>query len=212
MPVIQTLSILSALTDYNKLPKLLSMQDILKRAVSIFFDLIESVVVALSIFVVIYLFLVQPHQVKGASMDPTFHDGQYILTDKISYRFNLPQRGDVVVFKAPMNPDFDYIKRIIGLPGDTITIQEGQVVINEQPLSDEYIQSDTVLLPGQYIREGEQMTVGSDEFFVLGDNRSHSADSRQWGMVPKKDIIGKVFFRYWPVNKFGIVSKPEEFN
>lgn len=188
------------------------MQDILKRAVSIFFDLIESVVVALSIFVVIYLFLLQPHQVKGASMDPTFHDGQYILTDKISYRFNLPQRGDVVVFKAPMNPDFDYIKRIIGLPGDTITIQEGQVVINGQPLSDEYIQSDTVLLPGQYIREGKQATVGSNEFFVLGDNRSHSADSRQWGMVPKKDIIGKVFFRYWPVNKFGIVSKPEEFN
>lgn len=203
---------MSGLTDYNKLPTLLSMQDILKRAVSIFFDLIESVVVALSIFVVIYLFLIQPHQVKGASMDPTFHDGQYILTDKISYRLHMPQRGDVVVFKAPMNPDFDYIKRIIGLPGDTISIKDGKVIINGQSLNDEYIQTDTILLPGQYIREGEQITVGPNEYFVLGDNRSHSADSRQWGMVPQKDIIGRVFFRYWPVNKFGLIGKPKEFN
>lgn len=188
------------------------MQDIFKRAVTIFFDLIESVVVALSIFVVIYLFLVQPHMVKGASMDPTFHDGQYILTDKISYRIHTPKRGDVVVFKAPMNPDFDYIKRIIGLPEDTIAISDGKVLVNGQPLSDEYIQTDTILLPGQYIQEGERITVGENEYFVLGDNRSHSADSRQWGMVPKNDIIGRVFFRYWPVNQFGLIQKPSEFN
>lgn len=212
MPIRIIHSIVSGLTDYNKLPTLYSMQDLLRRAVSIFFDLIESIVVALSIFVVIYLFLVQPHQVKGASMDPTFHDGQYILTDKVSYRLHQPERGDVVVFKAPMNPDFDYIKRVIGLPGDKIIIQEGQVVVNGQPLEDTYIESDTVLLPGQYMREGEEVTVGTDEFFVLGDNRSHSADSRQWGMVPKKDIVGRVFFRYWPVNRLGLISKPEEFN
>lgn len=187
------------------------MQEIIKRLVAIFFDVIESVVVALSVFVVIYLFLVQPHQVKGASMDPTFHDGEYILTDKISYRFNQPQRGDVIVFKAPRNPDFDYIKRIIGLPGDTISIVDGLVYVNNQKIDEKYIDSETIILPGQFIKEGQQITLGGNEYFVLGDNRSHSSDSRQWGTVPRKDIIGKVFFRYWPFTKFGVIEKPEDF-
>lgn len=187
------------------------MQELMKRIVAMFFDVIESVVVALSIFVVIYLFIIQPHQVKGASMDMTFHDGEYILTDKITYRFNNPLRGDVIVFKAPMNPDFDYIKRIIGLPGDTVSIVDGSVYVNNQKLEENYIDSNTVILPGQYIKEGQQITLNSDEYFVLGDNRSHSSDSRQWGTVPRKDIIGRVFFRYWPFTRFGILLKPEVF-
>lgn len=196
----------SALTDYNKLLKLLSMQGIFKRITGLFFDVIESVVIALSIFVAIYYFLAQPHQVKGASMDTTFHDGEYILTDKISYRFSEPERGDVIVFKAPRNPDFDYIKRIIAVPGDTISIVKGKVYINGEMLVEDYISSDTLILPGQYLREGQQVTINEEEYFVLGDNRSHSSDSRQWGPVPENDVIGKVFFRYWPVSGFGKIK------
>lgn len=183
------------------------MPQIFKKVVGIFFDTIESIVVALSIFVVIYLFLVQPHKVIGASMDTTFHDGEYILTDKISYRFHLPKKGDVIVFKAPRNPDFDYIKRIIAIPSDTVSIKDGYVYVNEQQLNENYIKSETIILPGQYLKEGQELKLGEDEYFVLGDNRSHSSDSRQWGTVPRKDIIGKAFFRYWPLSKFGFIGK-----
>lgn len=183
------------------------MPQIFKRIVGIFFDTIESIVVALSIFVVIYLFLVQPHKVIGASMDTTFHDGEYVLTDKISYRFHIPTKGDVIVFKAPRNPDFDYIKRIIAIPGDTVSIKDGYVYVNEQQLNENYIKSETIILPGQYLKEGQELRLGEDEYFVLGDNRSHSSDSRQWGTVPRKDIIGKAFFRYWPLSKFGFIGK-----
>lgn len=188
------------------------MQQFLKRIIGIFFDAIESIVVALSIFVVIYLFLVQPHKVIGASMDNTFHDGEYILTDKLSYRFHEPQRGDVIVFKAPKNPDFDYIKRIIGVPGDTISIKDGYVYVNNQKFNENYVKSETIILPGQYLSEGQEIKLNSNEYFVLGDNRSHSSDSRQWGLVPKKDIVGKAFFRYWPITKFGVIQKPNTFN
>src|SRR4030065_809809 len=92
-------------------------------------DVIETVVVAAAIFVVVYLFLLQPHQVKGASMEPSFHDGEYILTDKISYRFSEPRRGDVVIFKAPTNPDVDFIKRIIALPGEKVEINNSRITI-----------------------------------------------------------------------------------
>lgn len=184
------------------------MPQIFKRIVGIFFDAIESIVVALSIFVVIYLFLVQPHKVIGASMDTTFHDGEYILTDKISYRLHTPERGDVIVFKAPRNPDFDYIKRIIAVPGDTVSIKDGYVYVNQQQLSENYIKSETVLLPGQFLKESQELKLSDDEYFVLGDNRSHSSDSRQWGTVLRKDIIGKAFFRYWPPSQFGLIKKP----
>lgn len=187
------------------------MQAVLKKILGMFFDTIESVVVALSIFVVFYLFIVQPHQVKGASMDPTFHDGEYILTDKIDYRFHSPQRGDVVVFKAPRNPDYDYIKRIIAVPGDIVSIKNGFVYVNNQKLDENYITSDTMILPGQYLQDSQEIRMGVDEYFVLGDNRSHSSDSRAWGTVPKKDIIGRAFFRYWPFTRFGVIQKPEIF-
>src|SRR3989344_6323825 len=96
---------------------------LLKSAVNFFFDFLETIVVALSVFVVIYLFLVQPHEVKGSSMEPSFQNNEYIITDKISYRFNEPKRGDTIIFKAPKNPDVDYIKRVIGLPGEKVKIE-----------------------------------------------------------------------------------------
>lgn len=178
---------------------------------SVLVDIIETIVVAAAIFVVVYLFLLQPHQVKGASMEPNLHDGEYILTDKITYRFNKPKRGDIVIFKSPTNPDVDFIKRVIALPGETIEIKNRTVIIynSENPegftLSEPY-QIIEPISGGSYIREGKRVEVPEDNYIVIGDNRTHSFDSREWGTLLKKSIIGKAWLRYWPVNKFSIVK------
>ena len=171
--------------------------------VSFFLDFLETIVVALSIFVVIYLFIVQPHEVKGTSMEPNFHNNEYILTDKISYRFREPKRGEVVIFKAPLNQEVDYIKRVIGVPGDRIKVEKGFVYINGTQLDEPYLKDTTTLFPGSVMQEGVEITVGDDEIIGMGDNRSHSSDSREFGPVPKKLIIGRAFLRYFPLTVFG---------
>lgn len=174
---------------------------------SFFLDLVETVVMAMAVFVIIYLFLFQPHQVKGSSMLPNFHDGEYILTDKISYRLKEPKRGDVVIFRAPRNEEYDYIKRIVGLPGDTFKIENGKTFVNNNPLNEIYLPSDYITLPGKFYKEGDAFAIPQDQYFVLGDNRSHSSDSREWGLVPKENIVGKAWLRYWPTNRFGVIPE-----
>lgn len=176
----------------------------LKNLFGVFWDFIEAIVFALAIFVVVYLFLFQPNQVKGNSMDPTFHDGEYILTDKISYRLGLPKRGDVVVFKSPKNADVDFIKRIIGLPGERVKIVGGKVYVNSE-LFDEssYLDQSVYTGPESFLAENQEITIPAGRFFVMGDNRSHSSDSRDFGPVMPSEFIGKVFFRYWPIDRFG---------
>lgn len=176
-----------------------------KRIVNFFLDFLETIVVALSIFVVVYLFLFQPHEIKGSSMEPSFHNNEYILTDKISYRFHQPQRGDVVIFKAPKNPDVDYIKRVIGLPGERVKILGGSVYINDEKLSEAYLNDSTNLFPGSYMEEGREITVPDGKYFVLGDNRNHSSDSREFGPIAIDTIIGRAFIRYWPIPDMGLV-------
>jgi len=178
-----------------------------RRIGSIFLDFVETVVIALAIFVIAYLFLFQPHQVRGSSMYPNFHDSDYLLTDKISYRLSQPKRGDVIVFVAPKNEEYDYIKRIIGLPGDTVEItNDYRVKVNNEILNEPYLPSDYQTFGGTFLAAGKSITVPQDEYFVLGDNRSHSSDSREWGFVTRKNIIGKAWFRYWPLNQMGLVS------
>lgn len=172
-----------------------------------FLDLMETIVMALAIFVVVYLFLFQPHQVKGNSMYPNFHDGEYILTDKISYRFGQPQKGDVVVFQAPKNKEVDYIKRIIALPGETVKIDNSSIYINNEKLEEAYIPADFVTSGGSFLTDGQEVIVPQGEYFTMGDNRSHSSDSREWGFVKKEEIVGRAFLRYWPFNRFGIIKK-----
>jgi signal peptidase I len=173
-----------------------------------FLDFVETIVIALAIFVVVYRFLFQPHQVNGNSMYDNFHDGEYLLTDKISYRFHQPELGDVVVFKAPKNEDYDYIKRIIGLPGDKVMIKGGRIYVNGQLLDESgYLDTGTVTRDGSYAREGMTITVPLRSYFVAGDNRDHSSDSREWGPVPEENIIGKAWIRYWPLNRFGVIKK-----
>ncbi len=172
-----------------------------------FLDIIETIVMALAIFVIVYLFLFQPHKVSGNSMFPNFHDVEFILTDKLSYRFNFPKKGDVVVFRSPQNKRFDYIKRIIGMPKDTVLIENGYVYVNDQKINEAYLPEDFLTSGGQYIPEGLLTTVPENEYFVLGDNRNQSSDSREFGTIKKEDIVGRAFFRYWPPNRIGLIPK-----
>lgn len=174
-----------------------------------FLDFLETIVVSLAIFAVVYIFLFQPHQVDGRSMEPNFHNGEYILTDKISYRLHPPKRGDVVVFHSPQDERNDFIKRIIGIPGDTLMVKGGFVYLNGTKLEEKYINDPDQVLAGRFLREGETYEVAPEQYIVMGDNRLHSSDSREWGPVNLRGIVGRAFFRYWPVPVFGPVKTAE---
>lgn len=168
-------------------------------------DILQTVVLALAIFVVVYFLLFQPHQVSGDSMYPNFDDREYLLTEKVSYRLDKPKRGDVVVFKAPPEPSKDYIKRVIALPGETVGIKEGKVYIDGQLLQEPYLSAESYTSAGLYLPEGVTVTVGPDEYFVVGDNRPNSSDSRRWGAVKRKKFVGRAWLVYWPPRKFGFI-------
>ncbi len=177
-----------------------------RKFVHLVYEFIESFVISASFFVVIYLFLMQPHQVKGSSMFPTFKDKEYLLTDKITFKRRLPKYGDVVVFKSPQNVDFDFIKRVIATPGQMVSVKGQRVYVDSKMLDETYLPREYTTSPGSYLLEGESYTVQVGEVMVFGDNRDHSSDSREWGPVPDKNIVGRVFFRYWPVNVMGVVK------
>jgi len=181
---------------------------ILKGIIDFLMDILETVVFIGSFFIVVYLFIMQPNQVKGASMEPTFASGDYIMTSKITYKFRQPERGDVIVFKSPKNPDIEYIKRIIGLPGDKINIKNSQVYVNDKLITENYISDATNLWDGGYAKEGVPITVPENYLFVMGDNRPRSSDSREFGPVAVDSIIGHVFYRYYPANKVGWIRNP----
>ncbi len=174
-----------------------------------FLDFLETIVISLAIFAVVYIFLFQPHQVDGRSMEPNFHNSEYILTDKISYRIHDPKRGDVVVFHSPQDERVDFIKRIIGVPGDVVKVAGGYAYLNGVKLEESYINDPGQVLAGRFMREGMEVDIPPDQYLVMGDNRLHSSDSREWGIVNKTGIVGRAFFRYWPVNVFGLIPTAE---
>ena len=180
---------------------------------SVVLDALEPVVLAFAIFMMIYMFLSQPHKVDGNSMHPNFQNKEYILTDKISYRFNDPQRGEVVVFHAPPPNNSDFIKRIIGLPGETIMVRQGRVFIDGRELPEFYLPGNLATVEKSFLRDGAPYTIPEGFYVVFGDNRNFSSDSREWGPVARKAIIGKAFFRYWPpkAGVFGLVPH-EDYN
>ncbi len=181
---------------------------ILKLIWDFFLDALESIVVSLAILILVYQFLFQPHQVDGRSMVPTFHNGDYILTDKLSYRFHPPKRGDIIVFKAPQDERVEFIKRIIAIPGDRVMVKNQKVWLNGQPLDEPYT-NDGITPADTFLREGREVTVPSGNYIVMGDNRLHSSDSRHWGFVRSDEIKGRVFFRYWPLDAFGPIKTSE---
>jgi len=178
----------------------------IKGYISIIWDFLKIVIVAAMIVFPIRYFIFQPFIVKGESMVPNFHSGDYLIVDQISYKIGNPKRGDVIVFKYPLDTSQRYIKRIIGLPFEKVEIKDGKVIIskvNEDGLEDnseKLILNEEEYLPDLKNTEGGlNVTLSDNEFFVLGDNRQFSYDSRKWGVLPKKDIIGKAIFRVFPI-------------
>lgn len=186
------------------------MSSITSKVGGFFLDTLQTAAGVVAVFFIVYLFFVQPHQVDGRSMATTFKDGEYVLTDKISYKSREPQRGEVVVFKAPpaaqcpAGTGCDYIKRIIAVAGDTIEVKNGAMWLNGQRLEEPYIHGVTTE-PGAYTLN-RTVTIQPGEYFVSGDNRPHSSDSRVWGPITMNEIVGRVFFRYWPANVLGPIG------
>lgn len=181
--------------------------EILRKIYYLLFDLVQTLVIAGAIFVVIYAFLFRPYQVNGHSMDPTFQDGEYVLTNLISLRLGSLQRGDIVVFVAPPDKEKDYIKRIIGLPGDKVKISGGEVFLNGVKLDQTpFLSSDVRTNGGTFLGEGNEVIVPEGNYFAMGDNREFSSDSREWGFVTRNAVIGKSFIVYWPLNRLRIVK------
>ncbi|MBI5127721.1 signal peptidase I [Candidatus Roizmanbacteria bacterium] len=179
-----------------------------KAVIDFVMDILETVVFIGSMFIVVYLFILTPNQVKGASMEPNFHTGDYILTSRITYKFRKLERGDVVVLKSPKNPDIEYIKRVVGLPGDVLIVRNGDVLINDNLLTEKYIAARTNLWEGGCLKDNIPYSIPVDEVFVMGDNRPRSSDSREFCSVPIQSLIGQVFYRYFPADKIGGISNP----
>jgi len=176
------------------------MKDVIKEI----FSTVIYVLVVLAATYLVITFVGQRTQVKGSSMEPTLSDNDNLIVDKISYRFKDPQRYDIIVFPFQYEEDTYYIKRIIGLPGETVQIDEnGTIFINGEELKENYGR-EVMLSPG---RASEPITLGEDEYFVLGDNRNNSSDSRDpsVGNIHRENIIGKAWVRIWPLRNFGVL-------
>jgi len=179
-------------------------------------DFLKVVIIALVIILPIRYFIFQPFLVSGSSMVPNFQDGQYLIIDELSYRFQTPQRGDVLVLRPPINQNEYYIKRIIGLPGEKIQIEDDHIIIynNEHPngftLTENYLPTGTITVPhnSQIVGNSKIITLSSDQYFMMGDNRAYSSDSRDWGPITKSEIVGKVYLRVLPVSDFHLFSTP----
>ncbi len=166
-----------------------------------FTELVKFIIIAAIIVFPIRLFVAQPFIVSGASMNPTFLNGQYLIVDELTYRFEAPQRGDVIIFRYPKDPKEFFIKRIIGLPGETVTIQNGKVGVTE--VGGKQITLDESYIKNQGNGGDATYAIPQGQYFVMGDNRPESSDSRIWGLLPKSNIIGRALIRLLPVSLFG---------
>ena len=174
----------------------------MKSLLSFVWEIVKITVITLAIIIPVRYFLMQPFFVKGASMEPNFEDGEYLIVDEISYRFNEPQRSDVIIFRYPLDPSQFFIKRVVGLPDETVKIEDGKVFIYSIETPDERIVLDeSAYLEDSYTPGNLEITLEEDEYFVLGDNRMASSDSRKWGELDKKYIIGRAWIRAWPFNR-----------
>lgn len=177
---------------------------------SFLWELARIIVIAFVVMIGFRFFIAEPFIVSGSSMVPNFHNREYLVIDKISYRFNEPKRGDVIVFRYPKDTSQYFIKRIIGLPGEKVKVENGKIYVYnaEHPegsaLNEPYLSNQDITFGNN-----EVVTLGSGEYYVCGDNRLASSDSRAWGILPENDIIGSVALRVFPLNEFGSPSFPE---
>ena len=171
-------------------------------------DFIKVFIIAVAIIVPIRWFLFQPFVVTGDSMRPNFQNGDYLIIDEISYRFREPHRGDVIVLRFPNDESQFFIKRIIGLPNDRVVIENGKVKIYNSEHSQGFVMEEQYLPSNNLTYGNLDLTLDKDDFFVLGDNRLSSSDSRIWGTLPQKDIVGRVFLRIFPLPRLQAFSPP----
>lgn len=174
-------------------------------------DTAKVFLVSLAIIIPFRAYVAQPFFVRGASMTPNFHDGEYLIVDELSYRLHVrpPQRGDVVVFQYPLDPSQYFIKRIIGLPGETVRIRGGVVTVVSQAFPQGVVLDESPYLEADEQTDGDlEVTVRSGEWFLLGDNRNHSSDSRAWGPLPERLIVGRAWVRAFPLSRVGVIATP----
>lgn len=160
-------------------------------------ELVETVLLTLVIFFMIR-FAIENYRIEGESMEPNFRNGQFLLVNKVQYLIAPPERGDVIIFRYPLNPKKNFIKRVVGLPGEKVEIRAGKVFVNGIRVNEPYPYNFADYDYGP-------ITIGPEEYFVLGDNRPFSSDSHSWGLLPTKDIIGKAWVSYWPSDQWGVV-------
>ncbi len=188
-------------------------------------DILEVIVFAVGIFFFVYLLIMRPHKIKGQSMSPNYPDSEYLLTEKVTYYLRSPQRGDVVVLIPPpaaesgigvtcgnapvtATPAIDeFIKRVIATPGETVMVKEGKVYVDGKILDEPYLRG-IATGAGTFLCDGFEYTVPEGQYMVFGDNRPNSSDSRYWGPITKKNITGRAWVIYWPVNLAGVVQAP----
>lgn len=164
-------------------------------------EIVKFTLIALAIVIPIRLYVAQPFIVHGASMDPTFTTGQYLIVDQLTYHLNDPKREDVVVLRYPKNPSTFFIKRIIGLPGETVSMEEGQVTIINQETPQGFKLADSYVSESRQTKQNFKISLGPTEYFVMGDNRKESSDSREWGPLEDKYIVGRPLVRLYPISK-----------
>lgn len=185
-----------------------------RSIINFFLEIAETAILAILIFLALYLFLVRPHQIRGDSMLPNFRNGEYLLTEMVSYNLlkKEPQRGEVVVFRSPEQPNLDFIKRVIALPNEKVKLENGKVFIinQEHPegflLEEDYLEEGTATEGRRTIKDGEVFSTGDSGYVVMGDNRERSSDSREWGVIGKESMIGKVWLRYWPPEAVALIK------
>jgi signal peptidase I len=168
----------------------------------------EPLLIAAVLAIFIRTFIFGPYKIPTGSMRPTFMEEDKIFVDKLSYRFHPPERGDIIVFKYPLDRKKDFVKRLAGLPGETIEIREGMLLVNGKPMTDSPFSGNTYynVESWKFGKSGQVIRVPDGQYFALGDNSAHSADSRQWGFVPKKDLVGKAFMIWWPPNRIKLAK------
>jgi signal peptidase I len=175
------------------------------------FELIQVAAVSLAIIIPVRYFLIQPFYVKGASMEPSFFDHEYLIIDELSYRFNDPERGDIVVFRYPPDPKQYFIKRVVGLPGETIEVNEKGAKVYNDDHPNGFLLDESIYLGEDHKTSPTKRTVTlkTNEYFVMGDNRASSLDSRFFGAVTRSDIVGRVWLRGWPFDRWKVFDRPD---
>lgn len=195
-------------TEENKVSAFERISLVFGAIGSFIFESIEAIVIALALCVILYLFLITPHEVVGISMDPNFKHGEYLIANKLVYKYSEPERGDVIIFKHSATQD--YIKRIIALPGEKVALRDGHFYINGEMLDEaQYLASTVTTNGGVSLQEGEEIVIGDGEYFVAGDNRTKSSDSRSFGTIEEDSIKGRAWIVYFPFNQFRIITHPD---